>query len=118
MKTMLSHVTKSTFITFFKAVQYEVHQNSKEKGFAVPNRNIGEQLALIHSEISEALEASRNNYPPDHHCPEFSNFEIELADAIIRIMDLAEDRGLRIPEAIIAKHIYNLTREYKHGKTF
>lgn len=79
-----------------------------------PEPNKAEKLALIHSEISEALEGIRKP-GPDKHCPEFTNEEIELADAIIRIMDYAKYFDLRLPEALIAKLQYNKTREHKHG---
>lgn len=81
--------------------------------------NTSEKLALIHSEISEALEASRKDInAPDHHIPGYSNFAVELADAVIRIMDLATQRGIPLGQVIAAKHEYNKTRPYKHGKKF
>jgi NTP pyrophosphatase (non-canonical NTP hydrolase) len=81
-------------------------------------RNIPEMLCLVHSEISEALEAIRRGNPADKHCPEFLNVEIELADALIRIAEMAHSQGWRIAEAIIAKHKYNTTRPKRHGKAF
>ena len=82
-----------------------------------PLPNKGEKIALMHSELSEMLEGVRKP-SPDKHCPEFTNEEIELADAIIRAMDYAKKLNLRLPEAIIAKHEYNTSRPYKHGKKF
>lgn len=81
-------------------------------------RNTGEMLALIHSEISEALEAVRKGNPPDDKIPQFSGLEAELADTVIRIMDLGAAQDLRIAEAIVAKMNYNRTRKRKHGKEF
>lgn len=81
--------------------------------------NFPEKLALIHSEISEALEEYRNGkdykeiYYSDKGKPE--GIPIELADAVIRIMDLCAHCGIDLEEAIALKHKYNLTRPYKHG---
>ena len=44
--------------------------------------------------------------------------EAELADAIIRIMDFAQEYDLNLADAILAKHEYNKSRPYKHGKAF
>ena len=66
----------------------DIHSWAKEKGFYENgDRNMGEVIALMHSELSEALESERHGNPPDEHCPEFSNTEIELADCVIRISD-------------------------------
>lgn len=72
----------------------------------------------MHSELSEALEALRHGNPMDDHIPEFTGVEAELADVVIRVMDYACSRNLRLGEAIVAKMAYNTTRENKHGKLF
>lgn len=68
-----------------------------------------EKIALIHSEISEALEGDRKG-AMDDHLPEFTSLEVELADAVIRIADLAGARKLRLGEALSAKMAYNAIR--------
>lgn len=73
------------------------------------------ELGRQASEIGEAIEAVRKP-GVDHHCPQFSNFEIEQADVIIRIFDTCAKRKLNIGRAIVAKMAYNATRSYKHGK--
>lgn len=67
------------------------------------------KLALVHSEISEALEGHRKSLA-DEHLPEFKSIEVELADAIIRIFDLAGAYDLRLAEALVSKRRYNAQR--------
>lgn len=79
--------------------------------------NTGEKIALMHSELSEALEADRKNLDAEH-IPGFTGVEEELADVIIRILDFAGHHNLRLGEALSAKITYNLTRPFKHGKAY
>ena len=72
-------------------------------------RNVGEQLALVHAEISEALEGHRKKLMDDH-LPHRRMVEVELADAVIRIADLAGYLDLDLGGAIIEKLEYNRTR--------
>jgi len=72
-------------------------------------RNIGELLALIHSEISEALEGYRKG-KMDDHLPNRKSIEVELADAVIRICDLAGYLQLNLGGAIQEKVFYNQQR--------
>lgn len=72
-------------------------------------RIIPEKLALIHSEISEAMEGDRKGLMDDK-LPHRTMFEVELADAVIRIFDLAGSQGLDLGGAIVEKIEYNRNR--------
>jgi hypothetical protein len=77
-------------------------------------RNKGELLALIHSEISEALEGERKDLMDDK-LPHRKMAEVELADALIRIFDYAAGFGYDLQGAFEEKMLYNSTREdHKH----
>lgn len=73
-------------------------------------RNIPEMIALIHSELSEALEAYRKTRMDDH-LPHRLGIEVEMADAVIRIADLSGHLGLDLAGAILEKMAYNAKRE-------
>ena len=72
--------------------------------------NIPEKMALIHSEVSEALEGHRKDLMDDK-LPHRKAIEVELADAVIRIGDLCGFLGLDLGGAVIEKLAYNRARE-------
>lgn len=124
----------------------KIHENAKAKGFYEKDINVAEKLCLVHSEVSEALEADRKNHYTEHeeawHLQEMANpqvggyfhsdaeflglfamsvkntFEDELADVVIRVLDLCACKGIDIESHIKAKMRYNALREYKHGKEY
>lgn len=69
-----------------------------------------EKLTLIHSEISEAMEGFRKNLPDDH-LTNRPMAEVELADALIRLCDLAGAAGFDLPGAVVEKLAYNAKRK-------
>lgn len=72
-------------------------------------RNVGEVIALMHSELSEALEAYRRDRMDDK-LPHRPGIEVEFADCIIRILDTANALGLDVAGALIEKNRYNQQR--------
>ena len=90
------------------------------------NARKGLKLMLAVGELAETLEAVRKNVGPDKHIPAFTAEEAEIADCVIRLMNYATDRHLRLAEAIVAKNEYNRNREDHsaagraevHGKRF
>jgi NTP pyrophosphatase (non-canonical NTP hydrolase) len=108
-------VVGNMFVGVFQDLQKEIHDNARSKGWWDVERNAGELLMLAVTELAEACEALRQGNPPDDKIPEFNGMEAELADTVIRIMDFAEARELRLAEAIVAKVKFNKTREHKHG---
>lgn len=114
----------------------EAHENSKSKGFYDEPKNIGEMLALIHSEVSEALEADRKG----KYCQEYDDcaqyldeddrfiaaykadikgtFEEEMADIVIRVFDMCGYKGIDLAAHVDMKMRFNSLREHKHGKKY
>jgi NTP pyrophosphatase (non-canonical NTP hydrolase) len=69
----------------------------------------GTMIALLHSELSEALEGLRKNLDDDH-LPDRKMVEVEMADVFIRLLDFADAFGLDLGGAVIAKDEYNHNR--------
>lgn len=90
-----------------KELQKEIHQNAVNHGWWESPRPVPEILCLVHSEVSEALEAYREG--------DKEGFSEELADIAIRLLDAAEGYGIDLEDEIVKKHEYNKTREYRHG---
>lgn len=105
-----------------------IYEDNKAKGFWDNPRNVGEMLMLVTSELGEAMEAHRKgrfanwaNVKQEGFGFEEGvkdSFEDEIADAIIRLLDMCGGLSIDIEKHINYKLRYNRTRPYKHGKKY
>lgn len=104
----------------FEALNYianEVHCLAIEKGWYDNERDFSEYIANIHAELSELFEAYRKG-TLNQECDKNNGmtcFEEELADIVIRVLDMSEKFNVDIGNAVLKKHEYNKTRKYRHG---
>lgn len=118
-----------------------IHENAVDKGFYDKKKEVGTLLMLIVSELGEAMEADRkgrhatglqvNTYlclaRTEHDKDKLDNsfkssvkdtFEDEIADALIRILDMCAYMNIDIESHVIAKMDYNKRRQRLHGKQY
>lgn len=108
---------KKELIDAINSLSAEIHQSNVDAGWWTDlatgkklDRNMGELLCLVHSEISEAMEGHRKGLQDDK-LPHRSMFEVELADTLIRIFDIAGAYNLDLGGAISEKREYNKNRQ-------
>jgi NTP pyrophosphatase (non-canonical NTP hydrolase) len=104
-------------------MQEYIYKTAEDHGWWEGEPSVPEKLMLIVSEIAEALEEYRDGKPldlvyfadPKDEKSKPEGFGVELADAVIRILDLCGYLQIDMAELIALKHNYNLTRSYRHG---
>lgn len=123
----------------FRDLVQIAHTSAKQKGFWDKKRNVGESLMLVTSELGEAIDAHQKGKFLDHDNTDLKilinniseesfnsrfkenvkdTFEDELADAVIRIFDLAGGMNIDLERHIIAKMRFNKSRPRLHGKRY
>jgi NTP pyrophosphatase (non-canonical NTP hydrolase) len=104
------------FIKAWHALAEETYAINVSKGFMTPGQpvSIGDQCMLIASEVAEGYEAWRKDLKDDK-ITHRDGLEVELADAVIRIINLAKHLGYDIPAALVEKSDFNANRPYMHG---
>lgn len=91
------------------------HRGAKDKGFWAKERNVGEMLMLIVSELGEAIEAHRKG---SRGLLVKDTFEDELADTVIRLFDMCGGLGIDLEKQMEWKLEFNKSRAERHGAAY
>lgn len=116
-------------MTSLKTMQKEILEANQANGWFDEERTVGDDIALLHSEVSEMFEAYREQGLEDVTAirepgswedqtqgpPKPEGFGSECADVLIRLLDTCERRGIDLQAEYERKIAYNRTRGYKHG---
>jgi NTP pyrophosphatase (non-canonical NTP hydrolase) len=112
---------ENAFIDLTNDLCADVYALSRRNGFHDPEKTLPHTVGMIVSELAEAIEADRKSPAipmASTKLDMLTAVEEELADAVIRIMDYCGKHGMNLGKAIIAKHAYNQSRPFRHGKGY
>ena len=108
--SLLINETKIATVVLQNICHHLAKKSGWWDGLLPPSQGtVAEKLLLVHSEVSEACEGYRKDLMDDH-LPHRKMVEVELADALIRICDLAGAMGLDLGGAVAEKLAYNQSR--------
>lgn len=95
----------------------KVREVNEANGWFDTNRTFGDEMALLHSEVSEAFEAFRDGvvYVFDEKTGKPEGIVSELADVLIRLLDTCDRYDVDLETAVLDKLKYNTGRGYRHG---
>ncbi len=111
-------IAEQNIVTAINLLAEEINRLSSSKGFwdtGISDETIVTKLALIHTEVAEATEEVRKDFSYDDRIEALGE---EIADVVIRALDLSAGLKLDIGNIILRKHNANATRPYRHGKRF
>lgn len=94
----------------------KVREINEKNGWFEKDRTFGEDIALLHSEVSEALEAYRDgDWGSTREDGKPEGVDSELADVLIRLLDMTHRYSIDIEEVTLRKLEYNAGRGHRHG---